>query len=583
VIGMTSLCLLMLLMHNGMKLKLSDKSDAKRVKRETPFIRGGSKDSLTTAVALTLKDDSKKEVFCSGNILSSSFIATAAHCMDKIKDRAGHLNVENLEVLAGEANLWNYRRGEKGFEEIFSVKRATLHPHFNKEKNGNMVWDLALLELNEEMDLESTQRMEAAVLPPPELRLAGREITVGGLRQTDGVPGRQIFDLQAINITVHPQEICEGKYPDSFITENMFCAGAKGTTAYRGDSGSSALLHTNGKIFLLGVVSYGLDTRVFSSIGKSLPWIFKETGLKPDYEIYSTGSFYDEFIEDTAPPPPPPKKDLIYLGRAPLFELPTFSPLYDCSIPPHPVEELHDAVTGLVEGKIMTCGGRNNYIEQSGCHLLDEGAWRSQPSLKTNWQSAAASLTKNGKMMVTGGWDGNDWLSSTEIFTGGQWEAGTELPVKMSQHCQVTSNEGVIVAGIDWYNAEIFFVYRLEKGKWNKMTERKWRLRTRHSCELLDDRTMVVIGGSNYYKSVDILDLGRLSWSKGPELPVEMYYDLSTVYQDTLIIIETNEGLVYSIPTNLTGGWKKIAELGQLPSRRVFPAPVLKESDFKCE
>ena len=70
------------------------------------------------------------------------------------------------------------------------------------------------------------------------------------------------------------------------------------------------------------------------------------------------------------------------------------------------------------------------------------------------------------------------------------------------------------VVGIDWYNAEIFFVYRLEKGKWNKMTERKWRLRTRHFCELLDDRTMVVIGGSNYYKSVDILDLGRLSWSK---------------------------------------------------------------------
>ena len=49
--------------------------------------------------------------------------------------------------------------------------------------------------------------------------------------------------------------------------------------------------------------------------------------------------------------------------------------------------------------------------------------------------------------MVTGGHDGNTELSSTEIFTGGHWEAGTELPVKMSTHCQVTSNEGVIVAG----------------------------------------------------------------------------------------------------------------------------------------
>ena len=277
----------MLLMHHGMKPKLSDKSDAKRMKRETPFIRGGTKDSLTTIVALTLKDDITKEVFCSGNILSKTFIATAAHCMDKIKDKAGNLNVENLEVVAGEANLLNYRRGGTGLEEIFSVKRAIVHPHYNKEKNGNMVWDLALLELNKEMDLDSNQRMEATVLPPPELRLTGREITVGGWGQTDGFQTgkRQIFDLQVINITVHPQEICEGKYLDSFITENMFCAGAKDTTACPGDSGSGALLHANGKIFLLGVVSYGFDGNcqdktVFHSLGKSLPWIFKETGLK---------------------------------------------------------------------------------------------------------------------------------------------------------------------------------------------------------------------------------------------------------------------------------------------------------------
>ena len=72
-----------------------------------------------------------------------------------------------------------------------------------------------------------------------------------------------------------------------------------------------------------------------------------------------------------------------------------------------------------------------------------------------------------------------------------------------------------------------------------------------------------------------------------------MNFDQSTVYQETLFIIETYEGLVYSIPTNLTGEWKKIGELGKLPSIQwssnpdpagfFFPAPVLMESDFKCE
>ena len=149
-----------------------------------------------------------------------------------------------------------------------------------------MAWDLALLELNEDMDLESKQRMEAAKLPPPELRLTGREITVGGWGQTDGILGRQIFDLQVINITVHPHDVCEAKYPDSYIKEHMFCAGTMDTNGCSGDSGSGALLHANGKKILLGVVSYGLDrtcrenATVFITLGKSLPWIFKKTGLK---------------------------------------------------------------------------------------------------------------------------------------------------------------------------------------------------------------------------------------------------------------------------------------------------------------
>ena len=49
--------------------------------------------------------------------------------------------------------------------------------------------------------------------------------------------------------------------------------------------------------------------------------------------------------------------------------------------------------------------------------------------------------------MVTGGFDGSKWLSSTEIFSGGQWTDGPALPVRMGEHCQVTSRDGVIVAG----------------------------------------------------------------------------------------------------------------------------------------
>ena len=74
----------------------------------------------------------------------------------------------------------------------------------------------------------------------------------------------------------------------------------------------------------------------------------------------------------------------------------------------------------------------SKYVSPSSCHLLDEGTRRPQPSLKTKRIHAAASLTENKMMLVTGGQYGLTYLSSTEIFTGGQWEEGTELPMKMS-------------------------------------------------------------------------------------------------------------------------------------------------------
>ena len=49
--------------------------------------------------------------------------------------------------------------------------------------------------------------------------------------------------------------------------------------------------------------------------------------------------------------------------------------------------------------------------------------------------------------MVTGGFDGSKWLSSTEIFSGGQWTDGPALPDEMYEQCQVTSRDDVIVAG----------------------------------------------------------------------------------------------------------------------------------------
>ena len=68
--------------------------------------------------------------------------------------------------------------------------------------------------------------------------------------------------------------------------------------------------------------------------------------------------------------------------------------------------------------------------------------------MKTQRYWAAASVVGQG-LIVSGGHSGRGYLSSTEIFTDGQWTDGPDLPVTMADHCQVTSSkDGVIVAGV---------------------------------------------------------------------------------------------------------------------------------------
>ena len=78
-----------------------------------------------------------------------------------------------------------------------------------------------------------------------------------------------------------------------------------------------------------------------------------------------------------------------------------------------------------------------------------------------------------------------------------------------------------------------------------------------------------------------------MSFFQGPDLPVIMSYDLSTVYQGHLYIIQTKIGVVYSIPIDQvlreTGVWKKVNSLPKLPERQVFPPPIINENILKCK
>ena len=54
-------------------------------------------------------------------------------------------------------------------------------------------------------------------------------------------------------------------------------------------------------------------------------------------------------------------------------------------------------------------------------------------------------------------------------------------------------------------------VERLENGEWNELIEEKrFGFRYGHSCQLLSNERLVILGGENFEQQVDVLDLKSL-------------------------------------------------------------------------
>jgi len=213
---------------------------------------------------------------------------------------------------------------------------------------------------------------------------------------------------------------------------------------------------------------------------------------------------------------------------------------------------------------------------------LERGFWTPQPGMKQKRRAAAASITKDGGMLVTGGQNEEYFdILSTELFKDGEWTWHLNLPVNMSYHCQVTTDSGVIVAGIDRDNRLNFLVYRLENGEWKKLAvNTEFHLRVGHSCQFLSNDRLVILGGKHYTHQVDVLDLKSLTWSTGPRIPIELNNGFSIIYHDIIYVVGSKTGDVYSLPENLTGEWAAVRKLNKLPVRQVFPAPILTYRDY---
>jgi len=214
---------------------------------------------------------------CSGTIISSESVLTAAHCVvDRIR----------TELYIGLPN------GSTDYEdgEMIKVSEKSIHPYFDEYSH----YDIAILHFAE--PLRFSRGVWPVCLPDPTRNYTDDQVTLSGWGRTE--TGDISQNLLKVNLTVISIEECKEMlnqhfdeigvlYPLSrtMWTSNL-CAKEIDKTGCHGDSGGPLIYldDSSGTPFYtqLGVVSWGSPEcrpgmpNVYSSIPNQLYWIVKE-------------------------------------------------------------------------------------------------------------------------------------------------------------------------------------------------------------------------------------------------------------------------------------------------------------------
>lgn len=228
---------------------------------------------------------------CSGSLISSRWIVTAAHCRIS----------QSTRVTLGAARLPDGSQ--------FSIETVIRHPMFEEEVDSP--YDVALVRLTSSASSSHFRplRVNANISHPPPRSYA----RVAGYGQTSEV-ARSDSLLRQVDIPIVAMDICQLRYrsANAELSEKLsdhwqICAGVDegGCDACHGDSGGPLFTidSPNSNPVLVGVVSFGIGCAraylpgVYTRASSFVSW-FKEVGA--EFTVQN-GTHYDETYISTKP------------------------------------------------------------------------------------------------------------------------------------------------------------------------------------------------------------------------------------------------------------------------------------------
>ncbi|XP_063883975.1 trypsin-2-like [Scylla paramamosain] len=223
-----------------------------------------------------LKKRNHLSYWCGGTIINNKYALTAAHCFfNKQGERESD---EGLVVGVADHDMTTTSDDASGVTRLVNVKKVILHSKYDPKGYD---YDMALLQLEETLDLSKNKELRAVCLPKDDSKnYAGMKGIASGWGRlvTDGDQPDKLKEV------VLP--ILDAKCWNYQISERILCAadqeGKKDTC--QGDSGGPLYVQESSKFVQVGVTSFGFGNcaekgkpGAYARVSKFLDWIKENT------------------------------------------------------------------------------------------------------------------------------------------------------------------------------------------------------------------------------------------------------------------------------------------------------------------
>ncbi|XP_015982875.2 tissue-type plasminogen activator isoform X2 [Rousettus aegyptiacus] len=254
----------------------------RQYKRPQFRIKGGLFSDITShpwqaALFVQTRRSSGKKLFCGGTLISSCWVLSAAHCVERYPPH-------HLKVVLGRT----YREVPGEEEQIFEVEKYIIHKKFDADTYDN---DIALLKLKSDslQCAQESDTVRTVCLPEADLQLPDwTECELSGYGKHDAFSPFYSHRLKEGHVRLYPSSRCTSQHLfNKTITNNMLCAGdtrsggnqANLHDACEGDSGGPLVCENDGHMTLVGIISWGIGCGkkdvpgVYTKVANYLGWI----------------------------------------------------------------------------------------------------------------------------------------------------------------------------------------------------------------------------------------------------------------------------------------------------------------------